>query len=366
MTNLTVQPGIMEITPYIGGGSDVDGVNQIIKLSSNESALGPSPKACAALMNLKHMMHRYPDGDCTNLRHAISDVHGIDVDGIVCGSGSDELISLICQAYAGPGDEVLYSEHGFLMYPISARAVGASPVKAPESNLTANVDALLGAVTEKTRLLFLANPNNPTGTYISSAEMTRLRAGLPNHVLLIIDAAYSEYVDHVDYDNGINLVKNNDNVVMTRTFSKIYGLSGMRLGWAYCPKPVIDVLHRVRGPFNVNSMAQTAGIAAVRDEAFTKQVCNHNKIWLPWTSTRLRELGLSVTDSIGNFILCGFDNIEGKNAETADLFLRKRGIIVRRMTGYGLPNYLRITIGTEVEMVTFIETLDQFLGNKKG
>ena len=365
MTSLIVQPGIMEIAPYIGGESNIDGLRDIIKLSSNESAFGPSPEACGAIMNLKDMMHRYPDSNCSDLRQAIGEIHFIDSGKIVCGSGSDELISLICQAYAGPGDEVLYSEHGFLMYPIAARAVGATPVSAPESNLRANVDALLGSVTEKTRLLFLANPNNPTGTYLSSKEIARLHAGLPNNILLVIDAAYSEYVDIDDYDNGINLVKNNENVVMTRTFSKIYGLGGMRLGWAYCPEPVVDVLHRVRGPFNVNSVAQIAGIAAVQDVAFTAQVRDHNKKWLQWTTDRLREFGLSVPDSIGNFILCDFDKAVGKDAETADVFLKRNGIIVRRMSGYGLPNHLRITIGTQAEMARVIDAIGQFLEGKQ-
>ena len=364
MTNLKIQPGILRIAPYVGGSSEVAGVKSIIKLSSNESALGPSPKAFSSILDLKQKMHRYPDGDCNELRQAISDVHALERDRIVCGAGSDELISLICQAYAGPGDEVLYSQHGFLMYQISARAVGATPVSANETNLTTDVDALLAAVTEKTRILFLANPNNPTGTYISKNEMKRLHAGLKDDVLLVIDAAYSEYVERDDYDNGVTLVESHDNVVMTRTFSKIYGLGGIRLGWAYCPASVVDILHRVRGPFNVNSIAQAAGIGAVRDLAFTTRVRNHNTKWLRWTRNRLCELGLTVTDSIGNFILCAFESTEGRDAEAADKFLNSNGIIVRRMDSYGLPHCLRITIGTQAEMTTFIDTIGRFLEKK--
>ena len=365
MRDMKVQPGIMDIAPYVGGEMDIEGVEEIIKLSSNEGALGPSPEASATYAALQGELHRYPDGDCTMLRHAISHVHRVNAAGVVCGSGSDELISLLCQAYVGPGDEVVFSQHGFLMYPISAMAAGATPVSAPEKNLTANVDALLAAVTDKTRIVFLANPNNPTGTYLTAGEVTRLHDGLPDDVLLVIDAAYAEYVERADYTCGAELVETSDNVVMTRTFSKIYGLGGIRLGWAYCPESVVSVLHRVRGPFNVNGAAQAAGAAAVRDAAFTDRVRVHNRKWLPWTRNRLMDLGLSVTDSVGNFVLVSFDSIADRNAEDADAFLKKNGIIVRRMAGYGLPECLRITIGTEREMTAVVDTLTTFLGRNE-
>lgn len=365
MSRLHVQPGIMDIAPYVGGESAVAGAARIIKLSSNESALGPSPEATAAYAELSRELHRYPDGDCAELRRAIAETFGLDAAKIVCGSGSDEIISMICQAYAGPGDEVLYSEHGFLMYPISAKAVGATPVTAPESDLTTDVDALLAAVTENTRIVFVANPNNPTGTYIPAAELERLRAGLPDDVLLVIDAAYAEYVGRDDYADGAALVENHDNVVMTRTFSKIYGLGGMRLGWGYMPAGVADVLHRVRGPFNVSAAAQAAGAAAVRDRAFTAQVRAHNDTWLPWTRDRLRELGLSVTDSVGNFLLVCFNASPDHDAEAADAFLKGEGIIVRRMAGYGLPDCLRITVGAEDEMHAVVDCLARFLGKNQ-
>lgn len=362
MSTLEVQPGILDIAPYVGGESEIDGAGPVVKLSSNEGALGPSPAATATYAEISRELHRYPDGGCTELRRAIGEVHGVNADNVVCGSGSDEIISLICQAYAGPGDEVLYSRHGFLMYPISAQAVGATPMSAPETDLTADVDALLAAVTDRTRILFLANPNNPTGTYISGDEVARLRAGLRDDVLLVIDAAYAEYVERADYDAGAKLVETHDNVVMTRTFSKIYGLGGMRLGWAYCPTAVADVLHRIRGPFNVNAAAQAAGAAAVRDTDFTAKVRAHNAQWLPWTRDQLLALGLKVTDSVGNFVLVCFDGIVERNAEDADAFLKRNGIIVRRMAGYGLPECLRITVGTEDEMRAVVDALARFIG----
>ncbi len=365
MTKLTVQPGILDIAPYVGGESDIDGAGRIIKLSSNEGALGPSPLAAASFAAISTDIHRYPDGNCTELRRAIGDIHGVDPAGVICGSGSDEIISLICQAYAGAGDEVVYSRHGFLMYPISALAVGATPVAAPEKDLTADVDALLAAVTAHTRIVFLANPNNPTGTYISEDEVSRLRQALPGDVLLVIDAAYAEYVERADYDAGVALVEAHDNVVMTRTFSKIYGMGGVRLGWAYCPPGVVDVLQRIRGPFNVNAAAQAAGAAAVRDTDFTAKVRAHNAEWLPWTRDQLLSLGLKVTDSVGNFVLVCFDGIAGKDAEAADAFLKQNGIIVRRMAGYGLPECLRITVGTEAEMRAVVDALGRYLGRNE-
>jgi len=358
----TIQPGIMEIAPYVGGESGIDGAAQVIKLSANESALGPSPAATESYAALSAELHRYPDGHCTDLRQAVGEVHGVDPARVVCGAGSDEIISLLCQAYAGPGDEVLYSRHGFLMYPISARAAGATPVHAPEKDLTADVDALLAAVTARTRILFLANPNNPTGTYLPAAEMARLRSELRDDVLLVIDAAYAEYVERDDYRAGVELVEAHDNVVMTRTFSKIYGLGGMRLGWGYASAAVVDVLHHIRGPFNVGAAAQVAGVAAIRDEAFTARVRAHNAEWLPWTRDRLRELGLAVTDSVGNFVLACFDGLADHDAKGADAFLRQNGIIVRPMAGYGLPECLRITIGTAEEMRAVVDALARYLG----
>ena len=360
MSNPVPRPGIMGIDPYVGGESSLDGRDKVIKLSSNESAFGPSPKAAAAYNDAAGELHRYPDGDCRALREALAARHGLDAARIVCGAGSDELIGLLCQAYAGPGDEVLYSEHGFLMYPIAAKAAGASPVFAPEKNLTADVEALLGQVNDNTRLLFLANPNNPTGTCLPAEELWRLCRGLDDGVILVIDAAYAEFVTGEDYSPGNDLVDGGGNVVMTRTFSKIYGLGGLRLGWAYCPKDIAGVLNRMRGPFNVSAPAMAAGVAALDDTDFTDNARKHNETWRAWTGERLSGLGLEVTPSAGNFVLVRFPAGPGRDAEAADGFLKDRGIIVRRMEAYGLGDCLRITIGQEDEMRTLVDALAAF------
>ncbi len=361
MTGPAPRPGIMGITPYVGGESDVPGQARVIKLASNEGALGASPKAIAAYTKAAEGLHRYPDGTCAALRQAIGALNGIDAARIVCGAGSDELIGMLARAYAGPGDEVLYSEHGFLMYPIAAQAAGATPVTAPETNLTADVEALLEKVTGKTRIVFLANPNNPTGTYLPDDAMRRLRAALPNDVLLVIDAAYAEFVTRNDYAPGIQLVDEFDNVVMTRTFSKIYALASLRLGWAYCPAAVADVLNRVRAPFNVTAPAQAAGMAALGDVAFTDTARAHNDEWLAWTTETISGLGLEVVPSVGNFILVRFPGATGRDAEAADGFLKSRGIIARRMGAYGLADCLRLTIGIEEHMRALTEALGDFM-----
>ncbi len=362
MSILVPQPGIMDITPYVGGESKVPGVSRIIKLASNEGALGPSAKAVEAFKAHANEIHRYPDGGCTALREAVAAKYDLDASRIVFGAGSDELIGLLCRAYAGAGDEVLYSEHGFLMYPIAAKSASATPVAAPEDDLTADVDQILAKVTDATRIVFIANPNNPTGTYLPTSEMTRLRAGLPGNVLMVIDAAYAEYIDLEDYSPGTEVVEANDNVVMTRTFSKAYGLGGLRLGWAYCSTQVADVLNRVRNPFNVSAAAQEAGLAAFADQDFVAKVKRHNDEWLPWTTKQVRKIGYEVAPSIGNFILVRFPTEEGRGGTDADDFLKARGIIVRRMGGYGLPDALRVTIGLEDEMRAFVAVLAEFHG----
>ncbi len=362
MTGPNPQAGILEIAAYVAGESATESGAPVIKLSSNEGAFGPSPAAAAAYMEISEQLHRYPDGGCTELRRAIAETHGLNADRIVCGAGSDEIISMLCSAYAGVGDEVLYSEYGFLMYPISARAAGATPVTAPERELTADVDALLAAVTDRTRIVFLANPNNPTGTFLGGDELARLHGGLPDRALLVIDAAYAEYVGDEGYSDGLELVEKYDNVVMTRTFSKIHGLGGMRLGWGYCPTAVADVLNRVRGPFNVSAAAQAAGVAAIGDTAFTAKVRAHNDRWLAWTRDRLRDVGLSVPDGVGNFLLACFADDAKHGAADADVFLKRDGIIVRRLDAYGLPHCLRITIGLENEMRAVVDSLSRFTG----
>jgi len=354
----------MDIAPYIGGESDIAGKSRIIKLSSNEGAFGPSPKAMETYMSLAGELHRYPDGSASALRNALATEYALDTDRIVCGAGSDEILSLLCYAYAGPGDEVLYSAHGFLMYAIGAKAAGATPVAAPETNLTADVDALLDHVTDKTKIVFLANPNNPTGTYLRHSEVERLWQGLPEDVLLVLDAAYAEFVTNDDYSAGSDLVDKAKNVVMTRTFSKIHALGGLRLGWGYCSNEVAGVLNRVRGPFNVNAAALAAGLAALKDTAFTDMVREENIKIRDWTMNELKSLGnygIEMTDSVGNFILIKLPDEAGRNAEACDAFLKEHGIIIRRMAGYGLPDCLRISVGRMDEMRTFVHVMGEFL-----
>ncbi|HEX6978601.1 MAG TPA: histidinol-phosphate transaminase [Alphaproteobacteria bacterium] len=355
------RPGILSIEPYVGGKSALPGQAKPIKLSSNEGALGPSPRAIEAYRRAAENIHRYPDGSASDLRAAIGKRFGLDPERIVCGAGSDEIIALLTKAYAGPGDEVLYSQYGFVMYPIAAHAAGATPVQAPEKDYRADVDALIARANERTKICFLANPNNPTGTFLSAAELRRLRDGLPPHVLLVIDAAYAEYVSRNDYSAGAELVDVGDNVVMTRTFSKIFALGGMRLGWAYCPPAVADVLNRVRGPFNVSAPAQAAGIAALEDLAFMDRSRAHNDVWLPWLTQQLTALGLKVVPSVGNFVLVEFPKTGPKTAAAANAHLNARGIIPRAVANYGLPDHLRITIGTEDEMRAVVAALAEFM-----
>ena len=362
MTAPIPRPGILEIAPYVGGEAKSDGVSRLIRLASNEGALGPSPRAAAAYQALAGELHRYPDGGSSELTAALARHHGLEGERIVLGAGSDELLSLITRAYAGPGDEVLYPAHGFLMYPIAARTVGATPMTAPETNLTADVDALLAAVTPRTRIVFLANPNNPTGSYISAAKVKRLHAGLPENVVLVIDAAYAEFVTAADYSAGEELVRSAENVVMARTFSKLYALAALRLGWAYCSPAIAGVLHRVRGPFNVNAAAQAAGIAALEDREFLESARRHNEVCRQWFAARLSALGLTVHPSAGNFVLVDFS--AWGEAEAVRLYLKDRGILIRQMGVYKLPHCLRITIGRSDEMHEVAEALAAYRASR--
>ena len=354
------RPGIMDIQPYVGGEAALPGANRVIRLASNENPLGPAAAAVAAYRSVENELHRYPDGGSAELRLAIGAVEGLDAERMVCGAGSDELIALLVKAYAGPGDEILYSEHGFLMYSLAAKAAGATPVAAPEADLCTDIDALLVRAGPKTKLVFVANPNNPTGSYLSGAALRRLREGLPPAALLVIDAAYAEYVTAKDYADGAAMVETFDNVIMLRTFSKIHGLAGLRLGWAYCPAEVAAVLHRVRGPFNVGLAAQAAGLAAVQDGAHVETSRRHNSQWREWFSDEARTLGLTVYPSEGNFVLMRFP--EGTaQAEAATAALKAAGILVRPVAAYGLPDCLRVTIGTEEDMRATATALREFL-----
>jgi histidinol-phosphate aminotransferase len=355
------RPGILSIEPYVPGRSQLPGHQKTIKLSSNESALGPSPKVVEAIRNAAPNVYRYPDGGAEKLRDAIGKRFGLDPARIVCGTGSDELIGALCRAYAGPGDEILYTVHGFSMYPILTYTAGATPVTAPEKNYTTDVDALLRAVTPRTKAVFIANPNNPTGTYISAQEMKRLRDGLPEGCLLVIDSAYAEYVAANDYSAGVELVDGRNDTIMLRTFSKMFALGGIRIGWGYGPPAIIDVLNRVRGTFNIASVAQAAGIAALEDTAHFERSRAHNDKWLPWFISEVRALGLEVVPSVANFALIGFPATGPKTAPAADAFLNSRGIIVRGVRVYNLPNHLRVTIGTEEELRAVVAALAEFM-----
>jgi histidinol-phosphate aminotransferase len=355
------QPGIMTIDPYVPGESKVPGGMKPIKLSSNENPLGPSPKAIAAFKAAAESLDRYPDGGAVALRSAIARKYGLDAARIVCGAGSDELIGLLTHAYVGTGDETLYSQYGFLMYKIATLANGGIPVTAQEKGFKTDVDAMLAAVTPRTKLVFLANPNNPTGTYIPFEEVRRLHAGLPKSVILVLDAAYCEFVKRNDYEAGIELAGSSDNVVMFRTFSKLHGLAAVRLGWMYGPSHIVDVMNRVRGPFNVSAPAIAAGIAAIDDGAYQDATIAHNDRWLPWVAGEVEKTGLTVTPSVGNFILIHFPATGAKTAQAADAFLKSRGIIVRAVGGYGLAQCLRITIGTESDNHAVVAALQDFM-----
>ena len=358
------RPGILDIEAYVPGESNVPGGMTPIKLSSNETPLGASPKAIAAYQSEATHLERYPDGTALKLRQAIGRVYGLSADRIVCGAGSDEVLNLLAQAYLGPGDEAIYTTHGFLVYKIATQARGATPVVAPEKDFRTDVDAILKCVTPRTKIVFLANPNNPTGTYIPFDEVRRLHAGLPAHVLLVLDAAYCEYVRRNDYEAGVELVSTTENTVLTRTFSKLHGLAALRLGWVYGPAAVIDVLNRIRGPFNISSAAIAAGVAAIEDRAFQEAAISHNEKWLPWVAAELGKLGLKVTPSVGNFILMHFPENGAKTAAAADAFLKSKAIIVRRVAGYGLPNALRMTIGTESDNHAVVAALAEFMKAK--
>ena len=365
MTALTrpqPRPGVLDIAAYVPGKSSAPGVAKIYKLSSNESPLGASPKAIAAYQSLAHELQDYPDGAATALREAIGKAYGLDPARIICGAGSDDLINLLARGYLADGDEAIHTTHGFLMYPIAPLGAGAKPVVAAETNYTADIDAIIEAVTPKTKMVFIANPNNPTGTYVPFDEIKRLHAALPPHVLLVLDAAYAEYVKRNDYEAGIELVATSENVVMLRTFSKIHGLAALRLGWIYGPAHIVDALNRIRGPFNVNAPAIAAGIAAIGDSAHLDQARAHNDKWLAWLTEEIGKLGITVTPSVGNFLLLHFPDTPGKTAADADARLTSRGVIVRAVRAYKLPNCLRMSVSTEEANRLVVKTLAEFMG----
>ena len=346
MTNvISPKPGVDQIALYQGGDSSLPGRSDVLKLSSNENPIGVPETAKAAVQASANALHRYPATDHGALRAAIAEVHGLDADRIICGAGSDEIIEFLCQAYAGEGTEVITTEHGFSMHRISALASGATPVQVPERNRRVDVDAILNGVTGKTRVVFIANPGNPTGTRIDEAETARLAGALPPHVILVLDGAYVEYID--GFDGGAALIETRENVVMTRTFSKLYGLGGLRIGWGYGPRAIIDNLNRVRGPFNLSNTQLAAAEAAIRDRDWAANCLAQNTKNRDWLAGALAEMGVPSDPSDANFILARFEGEAAANA--CEATLREDGILVRKVGGYNLPHCLRITVGTEAD-----------------
>jgi histidinol-phosphate aminotransferase len=353
------RPSVLAIEPYVPGKASAATKGKIYKLSSNESALGPSPRAIEAFQSAVGSLSIYPDGSVHALRTAIAKRHGVDAAQVTCGAGSDELIFLLAYAFLNPGDEGIYTEHGFSIYRIAILAAGGVPVIADETDLTADVDKILAKVTPKTKIAFLANPNNPTGTYLPMKEVERLADALPPHVLLILDAAYAEFVTRNDYEAGIELVRTRKNVVMTRTFSKIYGLAALRLGWCYAAPSISDAVNRLRGPFNINTPAMRAGVAAVEDQAHVDRSIAHNAHWLARLTDEIVALGIPVTPSVANFLLLHFKDTA--EARAADAFLSERGLILRAVETYFLPQCLRLTVGAEEPNRLVVAALADFV-----
>lgn len=348
---------VLSLKPYVGGTSKIDGVAKVVKLSSNEGAFGMNPAVVRACRDKADLLFRYPDGASVELRNAIAKKHQLDCQKIVCGNGSDELIGLLCHAYLKENDEIIVTQFAFLMYGLYATTCGAKVVRVPEKNFKVDVQAVLKAITDKTRIVFIANPGNPTGTYLNRDELDQLCRGIPKNVLLVLDSAYAEFVTADDYNAGEEFVDKYDNVVMLRTFSKIYALGGVRLGWSYSSVEIADVLNRIRGPFNVNAMAQIAGVAALEDEIFVEKCRTHNQKWREKLAETLPKIGIDFIPTQANFILMLFPKEEGKTAEDANKTLLKNGIIVRAMNAYGLPDCLRVTIGTDEDMIAVLAVL---------
>lgn len=357
--------GILDIAPYTPGKSPVvEPGRKTFKLSANETPFGPSPRAKEAYLAAAAHLEDYPEGTSRVLREAIGRTFGLDPARIICGAGSDEILNLLAHVYLGPGDEAIHTTHGFLVYPIATSACGATNVVAPETDYTCDVDAILKVVSPRTKLVWLANPNNPTGTYLPFNEVRRLRAGLPEHVVLVLDAAYSDYVVRNDYEIGVELVATTENTVMTQTFSKIHGLAALRVGWMFGPANIVDAINRIRGPFNVSAPAMLAAVAAIEDTAHVQMSREFTEKWRNWVSEEATKLGLVVTPSVANFVLMHFPTAKGKTAADADAFLTKRGLVLRAVTNYGLPNSLRMTIGTEEANRLVIDTLREFVAAK--
>lgn len=357
-SQITPQPGIMEIALYQGGKSAIAGRDAVLKLSSNENPLGPPPSAVAAMVNAAQETHRYPSTDHADLRAAISQTYGLEADRVICGVGSDEVLQFICQAFTGEGDEIIHTEHGFSMYPILAHMAGATPVQVAEKDRVVDVDAILTAVTDRTRVVMLTNPGNPTGTIIPEAEIERLADGLPAHVILVLDCAYIEYAK--GHDGGEALARTRENVIMTRTFSKLYGLGGLRIGFGYGPKALIDVMTRIRQPFNLSVVQLAAAEAAALDRDWAQTCVTMNAAQRARLVGGLRQHGIACDDSHTNFVLARFqDEAEANAMEQA---FQNDGILVRKVGGYGFPEGLRITVGRPEDNDRVLASIAKFKG----
>jgi len=352
------KPGIMAIAPYVGGKSKIDGVAEPMKLSSNENMLGAGEKARAAYEAAIRNIHIYPDGRASKLRAAVAEHHGLEPERLIFGNGSDEVFALLNQAYLTAGDNIVSGQYGFLAYRISALANQAEVKSAPEPDFKATPQALLAQVDDRTRIVYVSSPSNPTGSYNTPEEIRQLHEGLPPHVLLVVDEAYAEYVTEPDWETSFGLARDSSNIVVTRTFSKIHGLGGLRIGFGYAPLAVAEAIDRIRLPFNVSVPGIEAAVAALGDAAHQKASRDLIQTWRPRLTQALRGFGFDVLPSAGNFVLVRF--ADAARAGAANDHLNTRGVIVRPVGGYGLPECLRITIGTEDQNRAVIDALSEF------
>ena len=350
------KPRKIEAERYEGGLSQFKKIDNLIKLSANESALGPSPRAIEAFQKEKDKIFKYPESESSSLRDIISEKFNINSERIICGAGSDQIFDLTCQLFIEPGDEVVVTEYGFIMHRIYASLYRAKVLLAKEKNFKASVDEILKKVTDKTKIVFIANPNNPTGTYLSKSEMLNLRKKLRSNILLVVDDAYFEFLDKDDFTSGLDLFKDEANVLITRTFSKIYGLAGLRLGWGYSSKEIIDVMYKIKPPFNVNRAALCSGIEAIKDKEWTRKAIEHNTLWSKKIFSVLQECKIQTNEPTANFFLMSFDETKINSDETFEKLANNR-LLLRKMTQYKIPNALRLTIGDKESNELFVECI---------
>ena len=354
------KPIKFRVERYIGGLSQFNKIDNPIKLSANESALGPSPKAIQAFENDKNNIFKYPESDSNSLREVLSEKFNIDSKRIICGSGSDQIFDLTCRLFLESGDEVIVTEFGFIMYGIYASQHEAKVVLAKEKNFKASVDGILEKVTNKTKIVFIANPNNPTGTYLSKDEMLNLRKGLKSNILMVVDDAYFEFLNSDDFTSGLELFKDFANVLVTRTFSKIYGLAGLRLGWGYSSKEIIDAMYQIKPPFNVNRAALAAGVEAIKDKEWIKKAIEYNALWSKKIFSVLKEYNIKANEPAANFFLINFGETKINSDEIFEKLASKR-LILRKMTQYKIPNTLRLTIGNKEANEHFMQSIRSIL-----